>query len=292
MKHNLLSLVFFFLSSGFLYSQEKEPLEIYHYFQNGDTLVLSNGGHVRSTPSRNGKSIDQLPIGSVVYINEEVDYQGTGSEVIYNLKAGYYPVRYEKAGEWKKGYVWGGLIAHAYSTDKNNNLFILGKRSFDSEAYEATYAVIRIDGTTKRVYEQLFAYPIGGQSSFESKIIGGMGLSTIQQIFRVGFLGGACGVFTTYHYFGWNGQKFIELPTKNSMGDAGVLSYGEELFFPSEHKIGKDLIIVRSTSSTTDYQQYSEIEGHEFEIEEIQIEQKVYFWDGKTIKLLEPIKVE
>lgn len=287
--------IFFLLMALFLspclLAQTNEPYEIYNYLQVGDTIILSNGGHVRSTPSRNGKSIDQLPIGSVLYINEDGGYHGVGNEVIYNLKTGYYSVRYEKSGEWKTGYIWGGLIASSHSIDKNKNQFLLGRRSFNSEEYELTYAIIRIDGESKKVHEQSFSYPLGDQSSFESKVLGNMGLSNLQQLFRVGFLGEACGVYTTYHYYGWNGSEFIELPTKNSMGDAGVFGYSENLLFPTEHKLGKDFIIIESTTTNIDYVQYKELEGKEFEVEETVKETKIYHWNGKIAKLLDPLPV-
>lgn len=103
--------ILFLLSSKTLVAQEEHGWGLYQFFAKGDTLVLSNGGHIRSSPSRNGKSIDQLPIGSVLYLNEECEQGGIGTEVIYNIREGYYPVQYEKAGESKTGYVWGGLIA-------------------------------------------------------------------------------------------------------------------------------------------------------------------------------------
>ena len=290
MKKSILLWILLFLSFG-LFAQKNEPLEIYHFFQKGDTLVLSSPGYVRATPSLKGKSIDQLSVGSFVYIETDITGLSEGGEVINNFKADYYPVRYEKDGQWKSGYVWGGLIANTYSVDKNNNQYIIGKRSFDSENYEITFGVIRIDGATKKAYEQLFKYVSGDQSSFDSKILGNMGLSNIHQIFRVGLLGEACGIYTTYHYYGWNGEKFIELPTKNSVGDAGIFGYSEKLLFPSEHKSGS-FIIIESTTSTSDYFEYEEIKGEVFEIEEITKEKKVYLWDGKSAQLLEPIKVD
>lgn len=291
MKKSILLVILLALSLG-SFSQDAGLYQIYHYFQNGDTIVMSSGGHIRSAASRNSKSIDQLPIGSVLYINAEVESQGIASEVIYNLKSGYYPVRYEIAGEWKTGFLWGGLIAMTHSTDKNNNQYIIGRRSFDTEKYEVTYAVIRIDGATKKIHEHKVVYPLGDQSSFGSKILSNMGLSNINQIYRVGFLGEACGVYTTYHYYAWNGKEFIELPTKNSVGDAGIFGYSETLFFPSEHKYGANFIVVNATTTTLDYFTYNEIEGHEFEVENVQSEVKIYFWDGKKVKLLEPIAIE
>lgn len=291
MKAITLFAVFLFLSS-LIFAQDTGALEIHHYFSDGDTLVLSDGGHIRSTPSRNGKSIDELPIGYTLYINGEVEYGGIGEYVIRTLQAGYYPVRYEKDGQWKSGYVWGGLIAETYSYDKNGNCYIFGQRSFNVDTEELTIAVIRIDGTTKKIHEQLFSYPFGYQSSYESKVLSNMGLSQLEQIFRVGFLGGACGIYTTYHYYGWNGKQFIELPPKKSVGDAGIYYYSENMLFPTEHKIGKDLIIIESTSSEIDYVGYAEIKDEVFEKEEITKETKVYLWDGKSARLLEPIGVE
>lgn len=290
MKKSISLWILLFLSFG-LFAQKNEPFEIYHFFQKGDTLVLSSPGYIRVRPSLKGKSIDQLPVGHFVYIDTDVEGLSNGGEVINNFNAHYYPVRYEKDGQWKSGYVWGGLIANTHSVDKSNNRYIIGRRSFDSENYEITFGVTRIDGTTGKIYEQLFKYVCGDQSSFESKILGNMGLSNIHQIFRVGLLGEACGIYTTYHYYGWNGEKFIELPTKNSVGDAGVFGYSEKLLFPSEHKLG-NFIIVESETVTSDYVQYEELEGQEFEIEYTHKETKIYFWNGETAELLEPIKIE
>lgn len=292
MKSTILLSVFLLLSPFLIFAQDTEALKIYHYFSEGDTLLLSGGGHIRSTPSRNGKSIDQLEVGHTLYINAEVEYEGIGEYVIQALKVGYYPVRYEKDGQWKSGYVWGGLIAQAYSYDKNGNCYIFGQRSFNVDTEELTIAVTRIDGKTKKMHEQLFQYVFGYQTGYESKVLSNMGLSQLEQIFRVGFLGEACGIYTTYYYYGWNGSQFIELPSKNSVGDAGVYHYSENMLFPTEHKLGKDLIIIESTSSTTNYVGYKEIKDQSFEVEEITKGIKVYMWNGKSTRLLEPIEVE
>lgn len=292
MKTNILLLVSLLLSHLIAFAQETEALGIHNYFSEGDTVVLSNKGYIRAESSQNSKVIDQLPVGYTMYISEPLEDEWENGAVIHNLKAVYYPVRYEKQGQWKSGYVWGGLIAQAHSVDKNGNRYIFGLRSFNEVNNEVTVAVMYIDGNTQGIHEQLFSYSFGYQTGYESKVIGNMGLSNLNQLFRVGFLGEACGIYTTYHYYGWNGEQFIELPSKNSVGDAGIFYYSENMLFPNEHKIGKNLIIIESVMSTMEYVSYPEIEGEVFEVEEIQKDRKIYLWDGKTARLLQPVKEE
>lgn len=66
--------------------------------------------------------------------------------------------------------------------------------------------------------------------------------------------------------------------------------YGENLLFPSEHKLGKDLIIIESETYTVDYVEYEEL-AEPIEVERTVEDVKVYRWDGKSVRLLEPKKI-
>jgi hypothetical protein len=81
-------------------------------------------------------------------------------------------------------------------------------------------------------------------SYFENKTIGHLGLSKLQNIYRISFSGESCGVPTFDYYFGWNGKKFQPLPEKMNVGDADVFYHSEEFVFPSE-KGGKANMIVK-----------------------------------------------
>lgn len=279
--------IYTFVLAGFfstLYGQEED----FHYLPNyiyaeNDTITVTNGGNVRQSPSRNAKSIDQLEVGAKVIITGE----GIGEETIFGMLGYYLPVQYMMNSTTKKGYIWSGLLAYTTSVDKAGNEYAIGAKRFikGSEERLVEYNLIRKDKQSGKLYQQLIQKPSGGQSGYESKTLGAMGLTSVQTIFRIGFLGEACGIYTEYLYYAWVGDKFVELPQKSSVGDAGIYYSSDKLLFPTEHKYGANIIIVETEEAETEFVSF--IEGIDVLEEVITKTQRWFKWDGKKCVELE-----
>lgn len=276
----------FVLFSIATFAQDNEPLYLNEFYQVGDSLLVGNEGPLRSTPSRSGKVIKKLAVGDKLYFIGLGDREAEKRETIFGLDGAFIPVHYVIDGEFVMGYVWDGLIARTYSYDKTGNGFLYSFESYDISSSVLAMKLSRKDAKSNAVYNQTIRDTINFDRSKVSKILPAMGLSQVDAIFRVGLLGEACGVSTNYHYYAWNGSSFIALPSKSSVGDAGIYSYSENLLFPSEHKYGKDLIVVESSEYESEYYLIEGIPDVEFVDD---VEKKtivVYKWTGKKyIKL-------
>lgn len=259
-----------------------------YIYNSGDSVVITNGGNIRQAPSRNAKSLAQVEVGSKVFITGEP----VGEERIFNMMGYYYPVSFLLKGVERQGYIWGGLLAFTSSLDKEGNLFAVGaKRFFDSE--ETSFLelnLIRKDVKTGVVYQQLVQADDGGQTYFEAKVLGSMGLKGVKSIFRASFLGEACGVSSNHLYFAWLGDKFVDLPTKSTVSDAGIFHSSDKLLFPTEHKYGPNLIIIENEMTTVVESFF--IEDVNIYEETVEKTQRWFRWDGKSYEELQKTIIE
>ncbi len=283
MKSFFIGGIFLFVLSSNLFSQENSYYLPRYFHQESDSVVLTNGGNVRQSPSRNAKSIAKLEVGAKVLITGEA----IGEETIFGLTGEYFPIRYVSKGVEINGYMWSGLFAYTWAKDKEGNEYAIGAKRLlsNSEYDEVEYNLMRRDVKSGKIYQQLVLRDVGEQSWFESKVLGGMGLTNVQAIFRVGFLGEACGVASTHYYYAWSAGKFVELPSKSSVGDAGVYYSGDKLLFPTEHKYGANLIVVETEEAETEFVYF--VEGIEVLEEVIHKTQRWFRWDGKHYEELE-----
>jgi hypothetical protein len=120
-------------------------------------------------------------------------------------------------------------------------------------------------------------------SYFENKTIGHLGLSKLQNIYRISFSGESCGVPTFHYYFGWNGKKFQLLPEKMNVGDADVFYHSEEFVFPSE-KGGKANMIVKKIEQ-------AELIEESNGIYNMTNEEEYYKWNGEKAILINKSKI-
>lgn len=252
------------------------------YLREGDSCIITMNGKSRSSPARNASKTDDLVIGEKVYIIE----QGEQEEMIFGIKAPFCKVRYKKQDLWKEAYVWAGLLSLSFSKDKNGMVYAVGARAFlpDEHSRCVKLGLLLLDINHQLVYEQDMFFETGEQSFVESKVLSPMGLTNVKSVFRVGFLGRACGIMTEYLYYAWTGREFIQLPSKRSMGDADIYGYSEELFFPLEHRNGDNLIIIRQKEYQ--YERFEVADQTSYD-EFIKVTEEWYRWDGKKVVMLE-----
>lgn len=205
--------------------------------------VYADVAYIRDSPSTKGLLKDSLHNGEIV----KIIGKDTSSTTIRGLEGPWHKISYQKNGNEKEGYIWMGLLALVGSKDTNNNIFIHGlHRKIQSTETTPSITILEIKCLDQNLNviakDTLHAY-LDDQSTTDYRVLSNMGLDGIEHIFRIGFLGEACGVFSYHYYFGWNGSKFIKFPSKGSMGDAGLYYISETILFPIEHNLTPNMII-------------------------------------------------
>lgn len=204
--------------------------------QPGDTLtVFGEKAYIRQTPSPKGTILDSLTTGGTVTAVklDETEFTMKG------ISTPWWQVKYKSGGKQKEGYIWLGLTSLG-SYKKDTVQFLLG---IDKVIPPATkegdpkYILqLKALNTKCKVLDKKDQTVDGGQFaiSIEGKLLGDMGLEKIATILRIYSSGEACGIPSNYYYYGWTGSKFVVLPEKSTMFDAGAVAHDEILLFPKE----------------------------------------------------------
>jgi hypothetical protein len=204
--------------------------------QQGDTMtVFSDKAYIRQSPSLQASIMDSLTIGSSVIATKLTETELT----LRGMTAPWWQVRYTAGGKQKEGYLWLGLLSlGSYKKDTVQLLYgidkvIAGATKEDDPKY---VVVLKALNTAHHVIDKEELIVAGGQFaiSAEGKLLGNMGLDKLTAILRLCFSGEACGIPTDFYYYGWTGSKFLGLPQKSNMFDAGAISHDEVLLFPKE----------------------------------------------------------
>ena len=244
-------LALFALFTILAFGQQDKPAayavyEGYNYWnkQQGDTAyVFADVAYIRDYPATSAVLVDSLCEGTMLLIQSE----GYNESTIRGFSAPWHEVSYQKDGQTKKGFIWLGLLALRQQLDQQGNQFLYGlsglKEAYADEGSQYTCVLKYLSPQHKRIAEISFPVENAGQSYTDGKLLSNMGLPGLQAIYRVGFYGEACAVPTTHYYMGWDGQHFVNMLTKNSVSDAGVYYYEENVLFPSEHHLDPTLII-------------------------------------------------
>jgi len=245
--------------------------------------VFTDNAYIRAYPNTDGQLVDSLPVGTAVKITS-LAYNGNKVKGFY---APWHEVSYQRGGETKTGFIWLGLLALGHHVDDEGHQYIFGferygeERGDESAYYKCGVKLIGKGGEliAKHTVHCEYSY----QSFIQSKLLPNMGLDGVKQIFRFDLQGEACGIPSTYYYVAWNGQQFIDMPSRYSISDGGIFYHEEALLFPSEHKKEANII-------------YKMIEDGEYEDVDdpnvkITKKQEKYIWDGKVFSQLLEMKL-
>lgn len=205
--------------------------------QQGDTLtVFSDKAYIRQSPSSKATIVDSLVTGNAVIAAKLVETELS----IRGISAPWWQVKYKGSdGKQKDGYLWLGLMALGnYNKDSVQLLYgfekvVPGAAKEDDPKY---VVAIKAINSKHQLLDKKELTVDGGQFAIatDAKLLGNMGLDKISTILRVYFGGEACGIPSNYYYYGWTGKKFLPLPDKSTMFDAGAVSHDEVLLFPKE----------------------------------------------------------
>ena len=283
MKKSFIVLLMLFVT--FSYSQDEYNHNYYWNFQdNTKAIVGFPTCYVRISPNIISNVLDSLQLGTEVMVKST-------SESLHKLKGinvSWVDIEYKnQAGETKEGYVWKGLLALNYV--KNGTLTYLTTidkiEKIKSQEYfnENFFITVKILNKENQLLDAFIIKKCLSESSyFQNKTIGHLGLSQLQNIYRISFSGEACGIPTFHYYFGWNGSKLLTLPEKMNVADADVYYHSEEFLFPSE-KGGKPDMIIKKTEE-------AELIEETVHVYDMLNEEEYYKWNGEKATLINKSK--
>ena len=269
------------------YSQDEYNHNYYWNFQdNSKGIVGFTKCYVRESPNINSVILDSLQLGSEVMVKKT-------SEELFKSKGinvSWVEIKFKnKFGETKTGYLWKGFLALnfikkqglTYLTTIDKIEKIKSQEYFNQNFFISAKI---LDSNNQLLNEITIKKFLSESTYFENKTIGSLGLSKLQNIYRISFSGESCGVPTFHYYFGWNGTKLLLLPEKMNVGDADVYYHSEEFVFPSEKGGKPDLIIMKMEEAEL-------IEGTSG-IYNISEREEYYKWNGEKAILYKKSKLK
>lgn len=259
-----------------------DEFTIWNLSPNDTAYVYADLAYLRDQPNLQGRILDSLTAGAMVQIISST----YGGNKIKGFYAPWQQIAYKKDNIEKKAFIWIGLLALGKQKDAAGQLFIYGYDRFipnDENNPDRYLCSIKLfDQQQNMRGKHSFQIDYADQSFTDSKLLPGMGLSELQQIFRVAFLGEACGIPSNYYYAGWNGSMFIDLPMRYSVSDAGIYYYDESILFPTEHKKEANVIykIIEEGEAPEDADDMAELTY------EVRKKQEKFLWNGKSFTRL------
>lgn len=232
----LASCCFFAAQNSLAQLAESGEYNIWSLQKNSEAYVFSNKAYIRSGKGLNFPIVDSLSFGSGVTIQQQTE----SIESIKNIYAPWMKVKATVNGKMKEGFIWlGAFCLNKRSSSGVNFYYGLERIVFEKikgYSYPKFYIVLKVaDAENKIITTKEFKTDGGESSAFnEIKSLGNTKLENLKDVIRISFGGEACGIPTNYYYFGFTGDKLLNLPGKYSVGDAGIFNHSETLLFPHE----------------------------------------------------------
>lgn len=276
----LLAFCFFFFANGFSQEVENADYDFWNFQQDSPLYVFSNKAYLRSDADVNSKIIDLFPFGTKLFYK-----QGTkGRGIIKGIFAPWIKVSTENN---KEGFIWAGALAFAQIAS-NDIHFVCGIDRTDKRKMKGRetrlYYVVQLKALKDNRLVNFGEWKIESDESnkfTEIKLLGDVKLTNLLNVVRVSFGGEACGIPMNYYYYGWTGKELLELPTKYSVGDAGVFYHSETLLFPNEPG-GQANKIIKLTEEVEVFEEATETIKEKVKKSN---SREVYVWDGKKALL-------
>ena len=285
MKKGIIIILLLSLFQSF--SQEKS---YQNYYWNGKenykAIVGVKNCYVRINPDASSTLLDSLQIGNEIKVIKSTD----NDYKIKGVNVSWVEIEYtNKKGIASKGYLWKGFLALGYFKKSDlTYLTMIEKVELNKENGLDDFAImIKILNNQNSVLGQkTIIKNLGEASLFENKTIGGFGLSNVIGIYRIGFLGEACGIASTIYYFVWNGTKISMLPDKYYDGEASFSYHNENFIFPKE-KGGKPDTVIKVVEEGENTDETGE-QLHS--IYNVTLWKEIYKWDGEKVIFIEKTK--
>ncbi len=170
--------------------------------------------------------------------------------------ANWYLVAFEKDGQTRKGYIWGGAIAGICMQNADNEIFMLGVTDFKKgKGFWATAKIVKNGQELAQLKLPVMSFSENSQYDYclSGQQYGNRGFSGVQSIFEIAHYYPACGYPAVNSYIFWDG-KTLKLATEaKKMFDAGFVLIDTKLVFPDQKGGETDKLTMIETM-----EQYSE----------------------------------
>jgi Bacterial SH3 domain len=286
----LASLSLFLLITFFESFSQGSESYIWKYEDNYESIVAAKNCYLRSEPSVNSTILDSLQLGKKVMVLKS-------TEQILKLKGietKWVEISFKNTkNETKTGFIWIGFLALDFKTDKNliylTSLDRIESKKQEDFTVKDHVVVLKILNENNEVLVSTeFKKALGESYFFQDKLIGGLGLKNISQIYRVSFSGQACAIPTYYFYYAYDGSNLLPLPEKYQVSDAGIYYYGEDFLFPDEPG-GKPNQIIKVIEEGEETEKIGKTGNP---ISKIKSWKEYYSWDGFKATFLKKDKIK
>jgi hypothetical protein len=251
---------------------------IFNFEENKTQKIFTNWARIRNSPDTSSRIADSLQANQQVLIL-------TKDDAVLRLgerAAHWYKISYQKEGEIKEGYIWGGNLAVGYR-NKNGYDFLFGlSKTIDrkdkefNQVYKQNMAAVKVMEGNQLINEMSF--DTGSQESLSYAtftIESNHQLKNVDFTLKASVSGEACGIAGYDQYILFRDKKLITLPQLMNVGDADVYYHNEKFIFPNDKGGMPNAFILKM----------EEMEKDDKDREKKKKSLKVYLWDGSTYRL-------
>ncbi|WP_294277284.1 SH3 domain-containing protein [uncultured Chryseobacterium sp.] len=251
---------------------------VFNFEDNKTQKVFTEWARVRQSPDVRGRVSDSLQSNQQVVVlqKEPVALQ------LGERSANWYKVSYQKDGETKEGYIWGGNLAIGYR-NKDGYDFLFGiSKTIDrtdkkfNQVYKQNIASVRAMQGNRLVSEVTFDTGSAESLSYATFTTeSNHKLKEVLFTLKASVSGEACGIPGYDQYMLFKNQKLIALPQLMNVGDADVYYHDEKFIFPNDKGGIPNAFILKM----------EEMERDDQDREKKKRSSKTYIWDGNAYTL-------
>ncbi|WP_294280067.1 SH3 domain-containing protein [uncultured Chryseobacterium sp.] len=251
---------------------------VFNFEDNKTQKVFTEWARVRQSPDVRGRVSDSLQSNQqVVVLQKEPVALQLGERA-----ANWYKVSYQKDGETKEGYIWGGNLAIGYR-NKDGYDFLFGiSKTIDrtdkkfNQVYKQNIASVRAMQGNRLVSEVTFDTGSAESLSYATFTTeSNHKLKEVLFTLKASVSGEACGIPGYNQYMLFKDQKLIALPQLMNVGDADVYYHDEKFIFPNDKGGIPNAFILKM----------EEMERDDQDREKKKRSSKTYMWDGNAYTL-------
>lgn len=251
---------------------------VFNFEDNKTQKVFTEWARVRQSPDVRGRVSDSLQSNQQVVVmqKEPVALQ------LGERAANWYKVSYQKDGETKEGYIWGGNLAIGYR-NKDGYDFLFGiSKTIDrtdkkfNQVYKQNIASVRAMQGNRLVSEVTFDTGSAESLSYATFTTeSNHKLKEVLFTLKASVSGEACGIPGYDQYMLFKDQKLIALPQLMNVGDADVYYHDEKFIFPNDKGGIPNAFILKM----------EEMERDDQDQEKKKRSSNTYVWDGNAYTL-------
>jgi hypothetical protein len=251
---------------------------IFNFEENKTQKIFTDWARIRNSPDTISRIADSLQANQQVLIL-------TKDNAVLQLgerAAHWYKISYQKEGETKEGYIWGGNLAVGYR-NKNGYDFLFGlSKTMDrkdkefNQVYKQNVAAVKVMEGNQLINE--VSFDTGSQESLSYAtftIESNHQLKNVDFTLKASVSGEACGIAGYDQYILFKDKKLITLPQLMNVGDADVYYHNEKFIFSNDKGGMPNAFILKM----------EEMEKDDKDREKKKKSSKVYLWDGSTYRL-------